>query len=502
MVAHFVVNKNRGRGFWVSSQSIELSSLILDRHTRRRRRLDAFSERMRLKAEEEARELREKQAKAAEEESRCREKRMLEAAEEARRRREKEQTDMNNQNQRKDVGLSVAKVQVKEALDKTDGVFPSSLSDDLERQLDQYEASVKTLVHDCFVEGIFPVPDDRLIALRTKAFPALRVVRDALRNMAVFTMDDECLMKELLSREKKVMDTMIGPAAQRYAKNDSTLSSPITVGKQQNAQQNAESQGPLPVGEIQPNSFRTIPSQRLNGLQAQGSKSNLVQGSGVISNSGFHQSKSKRKEKSPDSSMARLQAMYSGQTTSRATSNMHYHGSARQVQHSNVTRSHQGFHGGIQGSIGRSGRSATFPIPTANHQVAMSQKNSTPADINAMDLEPRPMPSNRAPRPSQQANLRAQPQQQCVRPNGGSQYQSHHPGWNHPGQALHHQFQRQQQMAQHNYSYPNAMPNQMQIPQNNIQNQMQQLQQLQQQMMRMQHQQSQNPHLPRGNNFR
>jgi hypothetical protein len=452
VVAHFVVNKNRGRGFWVSSECIELSSLILDKHTRRREQVENFTERMRAKADEEARRLRERKmqesaeaARISEEEARqLQERRMREAGEALRKREEEGRAKMARQKQ-KELEEKQLQSQIR-------------LQVKFDFQLDEYEQSIRTLLNDCLIEGIFPIPTDRILALRTKAFPGLRSARDALTSAGLIVMEDKQLAEELFARERKVISPVANPTPQRF--NDGSLPQSRDIGIS-----NAKS------GDHEIAGTRNILSK--NSISSTNNTTNPVL-----------QTRPQTTEAEQTSSLAQRQDIYNGKSGAfnRAKNNTQP-GSLEHLQARFGPQVEQNFYGGtIQRDAGSS-------MP---HAMTMNSQNS----FNGLIHDPRSVASARVPQHEPQPGYANVAPQQFVHRSQTHQYPLPHIGWHQQGLPPH-TFQGQPRFQEVNQNRYNPMERQSSQAQDG-QNRLQQFQDLQQQINRMQQQGRQ---FPPGNYF-
>jgi hypothetical protein len=214
IVDHFVVNKGRMKGCWISSEHLDLSALVLELHTRRQRQINKRLERIRAKEKAEKEIIQKEKAKRAAEGAR---QAMEQAKEKARQKAISDQQKANraaaarslaNQNStaRKSALLS--------AQPSNSNKPPSQLeiaqyNKDLRLALMQHEMDMRQLMQACLLSGIFPVPEGKMTAVRNKNLALLKTAAEGLRRCNVLSIKDDQLMALLAASEKGALESIV-----------------------------------------------------------------------------------------------------------------------------------------------------------------------------------------------------------------------------------------------------------------------------------------------------
>jgi hypothetical protein len=213
------------RGCWISSDVIDLSALILDRHTRRLRQIKKFTERKKAEAAEEARKIQEKRDVEAA-------KRAAERATEARlvaeaRAKAKLLAAASRKARPASTGGSHSRIQPAPASQLSTRPIQShggeleitKWNKELRLALMQHESETRQLIQSCILGGIFPIPDTKLDALRQNGLVRLRGAADGLERCGVLSMKEEQLLQLLSQIEKNVLEAISKAQSQSMQSN-------------------------------------------------------------------------------------------------------------------------------------------------------------------------------------------------------------------------------------------------------------------------------------------
>lgn len=219
IVDHFVVNKGRTKGCWISSEHIDLSALVLELHTRRQKHTDKRMHRIRAEKqgekERKAEQAAEAQRRAVEQ---LREKMRLEAI------RQKQKAEQESA-----ARLANQKTQASNPMHGSMQLEMTKHNQDFKLTLMQHENDIRQLMQACILSRVLPVPEGQIVAIRNRNLARLKAAVEGLRRCNVpLSIDHEQLTNVLVAREKGAAESILNLKKGLRANNMPTASSQNT----------------------------------------------------------------------------------------------------------------------------------------------------------------------------------------------------------------------------------------------------------------------------------
>ena len=217
VVDHFVVNASKGRmrGCWISSERMELSSLVLNLFIRRQRQRNKRLEYIRQKEKVEKEKLERERVKRAIEAQRLMKERTRvkliaerQAIEKARR-----AAGVSFANKNNITGASSTNHFMPGTSSNSIQVQISHWNQEIQRRLMQHEASMRQLMQGCILSGIFPVPEVQMNAIRNTTIDCVKVATEGLKRCNASTIKDAQIMSLLVACEKRALESVIKSGA-------------------------------------------------------------------------------------------------------------------------------------------------------------------------------------------------------------------------------------------------------------------------------------------------
>ncbi len=209
IVEHFVVNKGKLRGCWISSEHIDVSGLIIDAYNRRQNQLDRRqmylkrkekTERMR-KATEIALRVKEEDSreKAALEEKTIEEakaKAVMKANIEAKARVERQMLKSSKKKSRVLQNEPVPTTNMQQEINQW--------NENSKAILMQHQIDLAAVTQHCLKMAIYPIPPSTIENMRNATITRLQHAASTLRSLNVMQVKDECIADIVISCEKEM----------------------------------------------------------------------------------------------------------------------------------------------------------------------------------------------------------------------------------------------------------------------------------------------------------